>query len=167
MKRSSFRSRLLAAAAGLIVISSASRSIAHEGHAHAPGEEDVITSGPITITAEAKTNLALKVEEAGLRTLEKTFMVIGQIEPIPSRSAAVTSRISGRVVDIKAMEGQLVKKGEPLIEIESRQVGNPPPRVQYSAPIDGVVTDRDVVLNDSIEPDKHLLEIVDMSELVR
>jgi multidrug efflux pump subunit AcrA (membrane-fusion protein) len=138
---------------------------AHEGHAHAPGEEGTVSSGPITITQEAKINLVLKVEEAQLRTLEKTLGVIGQIQAIPSRSAAVTSRIPGRVVDIKAMEGQVVKKGEPLIEIESRQVGDPPPRVQYSAPIDGVVTGRDVVLNDSIEPDKHLLEIVDMSEL--
>ena len=155
----------MVAATGLILIGSTARLIAHEGHAHAPGEEDVITSGPITITAEAKANLSLKVEEAQLRTVEKTLLVIGQIEPIPSRSAAVTSRIPGRVVDIKAMEGQLVKKGDPLIEIESRQVGDPPPRVQYAAPIDGVVTDRDVVLNDSIEPDKHLLEIVDMSEL--
>lgn len=164
MKRSS-ASNLALLAAGLLVLGTTARSLAHEGHAHAPGEEDVITSGPITITAEAKTNLALKVEEAQLRALEKTLLVIGQIEPIPSRSAAVTSRIPGRVVDIKAMEGQFVKKGDPLIEIESRQVGDPPPRVQYAAPIDGVVTDRDVVLNDSIEPDKHLLEIVDMSEL--
>lgn len=164
MKRSSAWNLALAAA-GFIIIGFARQSQAHEGHAHAPGEEGVITSGPITITAEAKANLALKVEEAQLRTLQKTLSVIGQIEPIPSRSAAVTSRIPGRVVDIKAMEGQAVKKGEILIEIESRQVGNPPPRVQYSAPIDGVVTDRDVVLNDSIEPDKHLLEIVDMSEL--
>ena len=164
MKRSSARNAALVAA-GLVIIGFARQPLAHEGHAHAPGEEGVITSGPITITAEAKANLALKVEEAQLRTLEKTLLVIGQIEPIPSRSAAVTSRIPGRVVDIKAMEGQLVKKGDPLIEIESRQVGNPPPRVQYPAPIDGVVTHRDVVLNDSIEPDKHLLEIVDMSEL--
>jgi multidrug efflux pump subunit AcrA (membrane-fusion protein) len=152
-------------AAGLIIIGPAGQLLAHEGHAHAPGEEDVITTGPITITAEAKTNLALKVEEAQLRTLEKTFMVLGQIEALPNRSAAVTSRIPGRVADIKAVEGQLVKKGDPLIEIESRQVGDPPPRVQYAAPIDGVITRRDVVLNDSIEPDKHLLEIVDMSEL--
>jgi cobalt-zinc-cadmium efflux system membrane fusion protein len=164
MKKSSAWNLALIAA-GLIVIGFARQSLAHEGHAHAPGEEGVITSGPITITAEAKANLALKVEEAQLRTLEKTLSVIGQIEAIPSRSAAVTSRIPGRVVDIKAMEGQAVKKGELLIEIESRQVGDPPPRVQYAAPIDGVVTDRDVVLNDSIEPDKHLLEIVDMSEL--
>ena len=165
MKTTSPWKLALIAAAGLIVFPSTNCLNAHEGHAHAPGEEGTVTSGPITITAEAKTNLALKLEEAQLRTIEKTLLVIGQIEAIPSRSAAVTSRIPGRVVDIKAMEGQLVKKGEPLIEIESRQVGNPPPRVQYSAPIDGIVTDRDVVLSDSIEPDKHLLEIVDMSEL--
>ena len=138
----------------------------HEGHSHAPGEEgEVATTGPIQITAEARTNLALKVEEAKLRTLDKTFMAVGQIEPIPSRVAAVSSRISGRVVDIMATEGQSVKKGDALVEVESRQVGNPPPRVQYSAPIDGVVTRRDVLLNGPVEPDKNLLEIVDLSEV--
>ena len=140
--------------------------LAHAGHDKAPGEDvESGVGGPIAITAEAKTNLALKVEEAELRMLEKTFMVIGQIEAIPSRSAAVSSRISGRVVNIKANEGEMVKKGQPVVEVESRQVGNPPPRVTYEAPIDGIVTHRDVLLNDAVEPDKHLLEIVDMSEV--
>ena len=156
----------LAVLAAATFFSSAPRALAHAGHDKAPGEEgEAATGGPIAITAEAKTNLKLTVEEAELRTLEKTFMVIGQIEAIPSRSAAVTSRISGRVLDIKATEGERVKKGQPLIEVESRQVGNPPPRVQYEAPIDGIITHRDVLLNDSVEPDKHLLEIVDMSEV--
>lgn len=84
---------------------------AHAGHDKAPGEEgESATTGPIAITAEAKTNLGLKAEDAELRTLEKTFMVIGEIEAIPSRSAAVSSRISGRVINIKANEGELVKK---------------------------------------------------------
>ena len=154
----------LALAAMFVVL--APNVFAHEGHDKAPGEEgESATGGPIAITTEAKTNLGLKVEEVELRTLEKTFMVIGQIEAIPSRSAAVSSRISGRVVTIKANEGETVKKGQPVVEVESRQVGNPPPRVIYEAPIDGVVTHRDVVLNDSVEPDKHLLEIVDTSEV--
>ena len=156
----------VAVLAALSFLSTAPRALAHAGHDKAPGEEgESAAGGPIAITAEAKTNLKLTVEEAELRTLEKTIMVIGQIEAIPSRSSAVTSRISGRVLDIKATEGERVKKGQPLIEVESRQVGNPPPRVQYEAPIDGVVTHRDVLLNDSVEPDKHLLEIVDMSEV--
>ena len=166
MKRRFFPAVIAIALAALLIVGSAPQLFAHEGHDKAPGDDaDAATGGPIAITAEAKTNLALKVEEAELRTLEKTFMVIGQIEAIPSRSAAVSSRISGRVVEIKATEGETVKKGQPIVEVESRQVGNPPPRVQYEAPIDGVVTHRDVLLNDSVEPDKHLLEIVDMSEV--
>ena len=156
----------LAAFAAATYLAGAPRALAHAGHDKAPGEEgEAAVSGPIAISAEAKTNLKLTVEDAELRTLEKTFMVIGQIEAIPNRSAAVTSRIAGRVLSIKATEGERVIKGQPIIEVESRQVGNPPPRVQYEAPIDGVVTHRDVLLNDSVEPDKHLLEIVDMSEV--
>ena len=156
----------LAGLSAALILSLAPRALAHAGHDKAPGEEgESAAGGPIAITAEAKTNLKLTVEEAELRTLEKTIMVIGQIEAIPSRSSAVTSRISGRVLDIKATEGERVKKGQPIVEIESRQVGNPPPRVTYDAPIDGVITHRDVLLNDSVEPDKHLLEIVDMSEV--
>ena len=166
MKSASLFKLTSLAAAALLLVNATPQVFAHAGHDKAPGEEgESATTGPIAITAEAKINLALKVEEAELRTLEKTFMVIGQIEAIPSRSAAVSSRISGRVVDIKATEGETVKKGQTLVEVESRQVGNPPPRVQYEAPIDGIITHRDVLLNDSVEPDKHLLEIVDMSEV--
>lgn len=151
---------------GLLIIGIAPQLYAHAGHDKAPGEEgESATAGPIAITAEAKKNLALKVEEAEMRTLEKTFMVIGEIEAIPSRSSAVSSRIAGRIADIKTNEGEMVKKGQPLVEVESRQVGNPPPRVTYEAPIAGVITHRDVLLNDAVEPDKHLLEIVDLSEV--
>jgi len=93
--------------AALFFLSIAPRALAHAGHDKAPGDEgESAVGGPIAITAEAKTNLKLTVEEAELRTLEKTFMVLGQIEAIPSRSSAVTSRISGRVLDIKATEGE-------------------------------------------------------------
>ena len=84
----------------------------HEGHDKAPGEGgETPTSGPISITAEAKKNLALVVEEAQLRTLDKTVLVFGQIEIIPNHSAAVSSRIAGRVVDVKVSDGESVKMG--------------------------------------------------------
>ena len=166
MKQRSLANLTAITTVALLLAAATPQLFAHAGHDKAPGEDNEAgIGGPIAITAEAKKNLALKVEEAELRTLEKTFMVIGQIEAIPSRSAAVSSRISGRVVNIKANEGEMVKKGQPVVEVESRQVGNPPPRIQYEAPIDGIVTHRDVLLNDSVEPDKHLLEIVDMSEV--
>jgi len=139
---------------------------AHEGHDKAPGESgDSSAGGPIVITAEAKKNLALEIKEAEVRTIEKTITLIGQIEGIPNHSAAVTSRISGRVTALLVTEGQQVKKGQPLVEVESRQPGEPPPSVQYSSSIAGIVTDRHAVLGDTVEPDKHLLEVVDLSEV--
>lgn len=138
----------------------------HAGHDKAPGEGgEAPASGPIAITAEAKNNLALVVEEAELRTLDKTVLVFGQIEVIPNHSAAVSSRIAGRVLDVKVSDGESVKKGQVVVEVESLQLGDPPPRVQYSAPIDGVVIDRHAVQGDSVEPNKHLMEIVDLSEV--
>lgn len=139
--------------------------LAHEGHDKAPGEGEAPGTGPIAITAEAKNNLALKVEEAELRTLDKTVLVFGQIEVIPNHSAAVSSRIAGRVTDVKVSDGESVKKGQVVVEVESLQLGDPPPRVQYHAPIDGIVIDRHVVQGDSVEPNKHLMEIVDLSDV--
>ena len=64
--------------AAMALICTATQAIAHEGHDHGPGAPggDVITTGPIAITAEAKTNLALRVEEAELRTLEDRKSVV-------------------------------------------------------------------------------------------
>jgi len=162
----SFSHQALAAFGALFLLTAQQSLLAHAGHDKAPGEDGAeITSGPITISAEAKANLGVTVADAEIRTLETTLLAIGRIEAIPNNSAAVTSRIPGRVYQLKASEGDTVKKGQPVVEVESRQLGDPPPRVTYNAPIDGIVTDRHVVLNENVEPDKHLLEIVDLSEV--
>jgi multidrug efflux pump subunit AcrA (membrane-fusion protein) len=160
------RNHLKMSATVAFLLTFAPAAFPHEGHNKAPGEGgDAPNSGPIAITAEAKKNLALVVEEAQLRTLDKTVLVFGQIEVIPNRSAAVSSRIPGRVADVKVTDGESVKKGQVVVEVESLQLGDPPPRVQYSSPIDGVVIDRHAVQGDSVEPNKHLMEIVDLSEV--
>ena len=158
--------RLKFSAALVALLAFAPAAFPHAGHDKAPGEGgEAPTSGPIAITAEARKNLALQVEEAQLRTLEKTVLVFGQIETIPNHSAAVSSRIAGRVSDVKVTDGESVKKGQVVVEVESLQLGEPPPRAQYTAPIDGIVVDRHVVQGDSVEPNKHLMEIVDLSEV--
>ncbi|MBX7144513.1 MAG: efflux RND transporter periplasmic adaptor subunit [Oligoflexia bacterium] len=139
---------------------------AHEGHDHAPGtSEQAPVSGPIVITQQSRTNLGLQVVTAQVRSMDKAIRLIGQIEPIPARLSAVTSRISGRVTALYVSEGDGVKKGQPLIEVESRQPGEPPPRVKYFAPIDGIITDNHAVIGDTVEPDKHLMQVVDLQEV--
>lgn len=152
--------------ASLLFLFTAPLAYPHAGHDKAPGDDaSGPITGPIAITAEARKNLGVVVEDAEVRTVEKTLFTLGQIEAIPSRSAAVSSRVAGRVTSLHASDGERVKKGQPLVEVETLQVGDPPPKVAYNAPIDGVVIDRHVVLGDSVEPSKHLLEVVDLSEV--
>ena len=153
-----------------LVLCVASPALPHEGedHAAAPGSESAAgaTTGPIEVSAVARRNLGLAVEEAELRAVETTLRVIGEIMADPKRSGTVSSRISGRVSAVFAQEGERVEKGERLVEVESLQLGDPPPRVRYASPVGGVVTDRHVVVGDDVEPNRHLFEVVDLSEVL-
>ena len=151
--------------AGLATIVAPAR--AHEGHADAPGEQAAATvSGAVQVSEQAQRNLGLRLAEAELRPIEKTLQIIGQIEAVPGLSGTVSSRIAGRIVSVRVSEGDAVRRGQPLVEVESLQVGDPPPRVRYASPIDGTVIDRHVVVGESIEPNGHLLEVADLSEML-
>jgi len=140
----------------------------HEGHDDAPGtpQAEAGASPIVQVSPQARANLGLEVVEATIRPMESTLAVIGEIAPIPNRAGAVTSRIAGRVVWIGVAEGDRVRKGEPVVEVESLQLGDPPPRARYSAPISGRVIDRHVVPGDSVEPNGHLLEVADLGEVL-
>jgi len=158
--------RFVTLAAALLVAPAGSR--AHEGHAEAPGAETAsgATTGVVRVSEVARANLGLQVAEAELRPIEAVLTVIGELAPVPARSGTVASRIAGRVVSLSVAEGDPVRKGQPVVEVESLQVGDPPPRVRYTAPIDGVVIDRHHVIGESVEPNSHMLEIADLSELL-
>lgn len=141
---------------------------AHEGHDEAPGAATAAggAEGPVRVSEVARRNLGLRTEEAELRTLERALTVIGEIRAEPDRSATVSSRIAGRVAAVYAKEGERVKRGQRLVEIESFQVGDPPPRARYAAPIAGTVVDRHVVVGDDVERNGHLFEIADLTQLL-
>ncbi len=160
MKRSLLLVVLLA-----LIVPFAVRLSAHAGHDKAPGENSGPLTGPITLSAEAEKNLGLKVAIAEVRTLEKTLAALGHVEVDPARVASLTSRISGRVTRLAVKEGDSIAKGDFLLEIESRQIGDPPPRIEFRASIGGTILDRHVFTGDSVEPDSHLLKIVDLSSV--
>ncbi|MCH7707749.1 MAG: efflux RND transporter periplasmic adaptor subunit [Myxococcales bacterium] len=147
-----------------------SPALAHEGedHAAAPGTESAAgaVTGPIEVSEVAQRNLGLTVGAAELRSVETTLRVIGEIQADPARSGTVSSRISGRASAVFAQEGERVEKGKWLVEVESLQLGDPPPRVRYASPVNGIVTDRHVVVGDDVEPNRHLFEVVDLSEVL-
>lgn len=153
-----------------LAICAAGPALAHGGedHAAAPGTGSAAsgTTGPVEVSEVAQRNLGLTVGEAELRPIETTLRVIGEIQADPARSGIVSSRISGRVSAVFAQEGEHVEKGKRLVEVESFQLGDPPPRVRYASPVSGVVTDRHVVVGADVEPSRHLFEVTDLSEVL-
>jgi multidrug efflux pump subunit AcrA (membrane-fusion protein) len=140
---------------------------AHVGHTEAPGSTSAATaSQTVEVTAEARRNLGLEVVEVAMAPISSTLSLIGEIAAMPDRSGAITSRIAGRVASVAVAEGDTVRRGQPVIEVESLLLGDPPPRVSYVSPLDGVVTDRHIVRGDSVEPNAHLLEVADLREVL-
>ena len=160
--------RSLSTLALILGLASPAQGHGGQGHAAAPGtgSDAGAAAGPIEVSEVAQRNLGLTLAEVDLRAIETTLRLIGEIRVDPERSGRVTSRISGRVSAVLAQEGERVEKGQKLVEVESLQLGDPPPRVRYASPLGGVVTDRHVVVGDEVEPNRHLFEVADLREVL-
>jgi membrane fusion protein, heavy metal efflux system len=102
------------------------------------------------------------VEEADF---EESVFALGRIAVYPGRRAAISSRIPGRALEVFVKHDHPIQKGEVALIVESRQPGNPPPRVDVVAPISGLVSATHIIPGEPIEPDKVLAEILDLSEV--
>ncbi len=160
--------RQLALTVSLVALLATSVAQAHEGHSEAPGAQAAAGAEryEVEVSAEARRNLELKVAAAELRPLETVLNLTGEIVALPERSGAVASRIAGRVASVLVAEGDSVRRGQPVVTVESLLLGDPPPRVTYAAPLSGVVIDRHIVAGDAVEPNAHLLEIADLEEVL-
>jgi hypothetical protein len=58
-----------------------------------------------------------------------------------------------------------VSAGDVLAIVETRQIGNPPPRVELTAPQDGLVTISHIRLGQPVQPDVELMDISDRSAM--
>lgn len=110
-------------------------------------------------------NLRIETFEAEETDFESTVFALGRIQAVPGRVAALSSRIPGRIVELRASLGDTVKAGDEVVRVESRQPGDPPPTVALKAPIGGLVTRTDLRLGDPVEPSSSILEITDLSEV--
>jgi membrane fusion protein, heavy metal efflux system len=124
-----------------------------------------VQTGPVRLTKMMVDNLGLETAEVELKSMEKTFAALASIDPEPGKVVAISSRVAGRVTKLTVHDGQRVKAGEFLMEIESRVVADPPPRLTFNAPIDGVILETTVVPGGTVEPNNNLLTLVDLSEV--
>lgn len=122
--------------------------------------------GQLVILDEAGVkNLGIEMATVAESDFEETAFALGRIEEIPRNHAVLSSRISGRILEIKAFEGDTVEAGQTLVRVESRQPGDPPPVIELKSPISGLVSASHVRLGEPVEPEKELLDISDLGEV--
>ena len=119
----------------------------------------------VVLDASGVETLGIETVEVTESTFEETAFAIGRIEEIPENHAVLSSRIPGSVVHINAQEGDIIKAGAVLVSVESRQPGDPPPVIDLTAPIGGLVSQSHIRLGEPVQPDKELLDISDLSEV--
>jgi cobalt-zinc-cadmium efflux system membrane fusion protein len=119
----------------------------------------------VILDETGKKNLRIETVEVEETDFEEVIFALGRMEAIPNKIGAVSSRIPGRILELKAIPGDQVQAGQEVARIESRQPGDPPPVISLKAPLGGLVTRVDARLGDPVDPDKALLEIVDLTEV--
>jgi membrane fusion protein, heavy metal efflux system len=140
---------------------------AHEGHDHGGGEfhEEAPGGGPVSLSPEAKKNLDIRTAEASVQAIERTIKAIGTVQAIPGTRETVSSRIAGRVAELRAALGQRKRKGEVLFVLEARQLAETPVRVPVAAPRSGKVVKLNVIQGDAVEAGTALAELADYGEV--
>jgi len=122
--------------------------------------------GPVTLNDEQQAAIGLATAEADFRDIDRVLEIQGTVKLVPDLHSHVTSRIPGRVLALYAAVGDRVVKGQKLAEIQSLQLGNPPPVATVEATTSGVVNDRGVTLGQSIDPGLDLFHVVDLSRVI-
>ena len=130
-----------------------------------PAAFSATEGGTVLLTEQGVKNLGIEIVTVEESDFQETAFALGRIETIPGRTGAVSSRISGRLVELSVSPGDSVSANQVVAKVESRQAGDPPPVVSLHAPLKGLVMHSDARLGDPVEPDKALLEITDLSEV--
>lgn len=81
------------------------------------------TDDRVSLDPSALASLELTYARAEVRELAPTLEVPAELVPVPDRRAVIGARVSGRVVDVRVNTGDRVSRGQPLLVLESAEVG--------------------------------------------
>lgn len=155
-----------------------------DGHRHQPGEscesshakqeathahedEHQHADGPLVALSEIRRqNLALRTETPAPAKIAATVFALGELTVAPASESAASTRVAGRVLELRVTLGDAVKKGDTLAVIESRQPGGDPVRVPVLALADGTVDRMLTRLGDPVSPDSPLMLLSDHRRMI-
>jgi len=119
----------------------------------------------VVLDATGVKNLRIQTAVVEPGDFEETIFALGRIDVFPDNRAVVSSRIAGRALEVLLKHDHPIKQGDLAVVIESRQIGDPPPRISLTAPISGLVSAVSVVPGEPVNPDRTLAEIVDLTKV--
>lgn len=117
------RSRVALTAGALALVSAAIMIpvYAHEGHAKIESAS-WDPNAPKKVSPETALAIGLKTAEVDFGQVEEVMKLTGAVRARPDRLKAVSPRTAGIVRAIMVQPGDLVKKGDPVAEIESQEL---------------------------------------------
>ena len=115
--------------------------------------------GEIHLDTDQAKAIDLKTVQPSIQPLAQSLSLNGEIRPLPNSQADASVRINGQVTELYANTGDTVRKGQKLAKVQSFLVGDPPPSVVVTAPIDGLIDVRNVKLGQSVQPNTALFSI--------
>jgi len=122
-----------------------------------------IAADVVILNESGVQNLRIETVMVEESEFERSIFALGRIAVYPGRTAAVSTRVAGRALEVNAIHDHPITKGETAVIIESRQPGNPPPEIILPAPISGLVSAVHVVPGQPVSPDNSLAEIIDLT----
>ncbi len=122
-------------------------------------------SNTVVLDAAGVQNLRIETAEAEESDFEESVFSLGRIEAIPASRSGISSRVPGRLLELKVSIGDAVEAGQEVGRLEARVAGNPPPILPLVAAAKGAVTKVNVAVGEPLDPEASLLEITDLSEV--
>ncbi len=82
------------------------------------------TEGKVQLGADQIKSAGIGIGTVGPRLMQTTFELPGEIKPDATRQAEVVPRVAGVVLDVRKQAGDLVRKGELMAVISSRELAD-------------------------------------------
>jgi cobalt-zinc-cadmium efflux system membrane fusion protein len=121
--------------------------------------------GPVHLTPTQISAIDLKTASADPHPIAELFSLNGEVQLLPNAQADISTRISGQVTAVYSSLGDKVTEGQTLAKIQSRLVGDPPPSVIITSPMEGIIDARNINLGQSIEPNTILFHVSNRTQM--
>lgn len=119
----------------------------------------------IVLPEQLEAGLGIESAEVVETLFEDRILAVGVVEAIPARHRNVSTPVDGRIVEINAHEGDSVETSEVVAVVEPREPVEPPPTLELTAPISGLVTQSHAKLGEPVRQGREIFEISDLSEV--